>query len=83
MTRINCAQALARLQDYLKQEMTPEVAREVQEHLDRCRPCFHHARFEANFLAKLGTCAGRATCPKDVKARIKALLRAEAEAEGD
>lgn len=83
MTPINCTQALAQLQDYLKQEMTPEVARDLQEHLDRCRPCFRHARFEANFLAMLETRAGKATCPKEVRARVEALLRAEAEAEGD
>jgi anti-sigma factor (TIGR02949 family) len=79
VSRINCAKALAQLHDYLKQEMTPEVAREVQEHLDKCRPCFRHARFEANFLAMLGSCAGKHVCPRDVRARIEALLQAEAE----
>jgi anti-sigma factor (TIGR02949 family) len=83
VTKINCAQALAQLQDYLKEEMTPEVAREVQEHLDRCRPCFRHARFEANFLAMLGSCGSKSVCPRDVRARVEAMLRAEAEAEGD
>jgi anti-sigma factor (TIGR02949 family) len=83
VTRINCSEALAQLQDYLKEEMTPEIAREVQEHLNRCRPCFRHARFEANFLAMLGSCAGKHACPKRVRARIEAMLRAEAEAEGD
>jgi anti-sigma factor (TIGR02949 family) len=83
VTRINCDQALAQLQDYVKQELTPELARDLQEHLNRCRPCFRHARFEANFLAMLETRAGNCTCPKELRVRVLALLRAEAETEGD
>jgi anti-sigma factor (TIGR02949 family) len=83
VTRINCAQAIAQLQDYLKQELTPEFARDLQEHLDRCRPCFRHARFEANFMAMLESRAGKTTCPKEVRSRVLAMLRAEADAEDD
>ena len=37
---IDCREAEARLQDFLKQELTPELAVEVRGHLDRCRRCF-------------------------------------------
>lgn len=79
MSHVDCSQALAHLQDYLKQEITPDLAREIQDHLKRCRRCFRHARFEANFLVMLETRAAKGTCPKELRARIVAKLRAEAE----
>ena len=81
MSHVDCSHALAHLQDYLKQEITPELAREIQEHLNRCRRCFRHARFEANFLVMLETRAAHGTCPKELRARIVSKLRAEAEPE--
>ena len=74
---INCRQALDHLQDYLKREITPELALEIQQHLERCRPCLDHVRFEENFLLRLAS-AGRATCPEVLRARIKAALDAAA-----
>ncbi len=78
MSRLDCEFALANLPDYLKGELTPEQEAEVRHHLERCLNCFRHARFEENFLVMLETRAGRETCPGKVRARILALLRAEA-----
>lgn len=79
MSRVDCNEALAHLQDYLKRELTPEMSGEVRVHLERCRGCFSHARFEANFLALIESMGRRETCPGEVRARILAALRAEAE----
>jgi anti-sigma factor (TIGR02949 family) len=76
---IDCSEAEARLQDYLKRELTPELAAEVRDHLIRCRGCFGHARFEENLLHLLEARARRETCPGALRDRIRALLRAEAE----
>jgi anti-sigma factor (TIGR02949 family) len=78
MSRLDCEQALAHLQDYLKHELTSEMIQEVRVHLERCGDCAGYARFEESFLAMLETCARRETCPKEVRARILAALRAEA-----
>jgi anti-sigma factor (TIGR02949 family) len=78
MNRLDCEEAMAHLHDYLKREITPDLAEQVRNHLDRCRDCFDHARFEENFLLLLRTRVGRATCPDEVRNRILALLRAEA-----
>lgn len=78
MSRLDCREAMAHLHDYLKREITPDMAEEVQSHLERCLECLHHARFEENFLAMLQTRAGRTTCPREVRARILELLRVEA-----
>ena len=78
MSRIDCEQAIAYLDDYLKRELTPELVVEVRQHLERCRECLCLARFEENFLTMLETRARRETCPGELRARILAALRAEA-----
>jgi anti-sigma factor (TIGR02949 family) len=78
MSHLDCEQALAHLQDYLKRDLTPDLVVEVRVHLEQCRDCAGHARFVENFLAMLETRARRQTCPKEVRARILAALRAEA-----
>jgi anti-sigma factor (TIGR02949 family) len=79
MSGVDCVKAMAHLDDYLKRELTPELMVEVRQHLHRCRDCFSQARFEESFLAMLELRAGRATCPEKLRAKILALLRAEAE----
>ena len=76
---IDCGEAEARLQDYLKRELTPELAAEVRDHLIRCRGCFGHAQFEENLLLLMEARARRETCPSSLRERIRALLRAEAD----
>ena len=78
---IDCREAHARLYDYLKRELTPEVEAEMRAHLDRCRPCFTHMRFEANFLLMLETRARRCGCPGTLRARILSALRTEMESD--
>ncbi len=76
---MDCREAGARLQDYLKQELTPELAAEVRDHLVRCRGCFGHAQFEEQLVQLMEARARKQTCPGDLRDRISALLRAEAE----
>ena len=77
--RIDCREAKDRLQDYLKQELTPALALEVRAHLERCRSCFRHSRFEERFLLMLEEHARKGTCPGEVRARILEAIRAVAE----
>ena len=76
MKRVNCNEALTQLHDYLKQELTPELAAEIRQHLERCSPCFSHAQFEANFLSLIERKGRSTTCPREVRARILAALAA-------
>jgi anti-sigma factor (TIGR02949 family) len=78
MSRLNCEEALAHLQDYLKQELTPDLVEEVKTHLDRCRDCEGYAKFEESFFLMLESRARKETCPQQVRARIVAALRAAA-----
>ena len=77
--QIDCREAKDRLQDYLKQELTPALALEVRAHLERCRSCFRHSRFEERFLLMLEEHARKGGCPGEVRARILEAIRAEAE----
>ena len=76
---IDCREAHARLQDYLKEELTPERAAEVAAHLERCRPCFAQAKFEESFLLMLKSKTQHTCCPHTLRARILSALRAEQE----
>ena len=76
---IDCREAKERLQDFLRQELTPELELEMRAHIDRCRHCFTHYRFEANFFVMLETQGTRGCCPEELRKRIVDLLRAEAQ----
>jgi anti-sigma factor (TIGR02949 family) len=76
---IDCREAVARLQDYLKRELTPALATEVKDHLLRCRGCFDYARFEETLVVLIEARAQRETCPEALRQRICAMLRAEAD----
>ena len=78
MSRIDCEQAMAHMHDYLKRELTPGLVVEMRDHLERCQHCFSCARFEESFFLMLETRARRETCPRELRARILAALRAEA-----
>lgn len=75
---IDCREAKARLEDYLRRELTPELETELQAHIERCRHCFQFAQFEENFFSMLETRATRECCPDALRQRILDLLRAEA-----
>ena len=77
MSRLDCDQALAHLQDYLKRELTPELVVEMRVHLEECRDCTGYARFEESFLVMLEAKARQTTCPQELRERILAALRVE------
>jgi anti-sigma factor (TIGR02949 family) len=76
---IDCREAKARLHDFLQQELTPDLEEEMRAHIERCRHCFQHYRFEENFFLMLETRVGKETCPDKLRRRIVELLRAEAQ----
>jgi anti-sigma factor (TIGR02949 family) len=71
----DCREALALLQDYLKDELTPDNETRVTAHLAACGHCLRHANFERNFLAALERATRGVRCPDEVVARIRLALR--------
>jgi anti-sigma factor (TIGR02949 family) len=76
---LDCQEAIARLHDYLKQELTPELTAEMHAHLEHCRPCLGYARFEQSFLEMLEARAGHCGCPDELRERVLRELRIEME----
>lgn len=68
----SCREAIALLEDWLKEELTPELAERVRAHYERCRPCFRHVEFERRFLEELEAAGRGDRCPDQLRA---ALLR--------
>ena len=77
MSQVDCREAMSKLHEYLKQDLTPDLAAEVKRHLEHCRPCFSQAKFEQNFLAMMESCGRSQTCPEKLRAKIKAAIKAE------
>ena len=76
-SRLDCAEALALLLDYLKDELTPANRRRVAGHLAACGHCLEHEHFERNFLAAIQRAAKGIRCPDEVAARIRQALRSD------
>lgn len=74
---IDCEAALTQLGDYLKHELTPDLAAQVRAHVEACAPCFHELRFAERFLALLQQSAAGTRCPDPLRTRITEALRAE------
>jgi anti-sigma factor (TIGR02949 family) len=72
---MDCRKAVELLQDYLKQELTPDTAELIAVHLERCRHCFDHAEYERNFLLMLERKAGGQCCPERLRIKILETLR--------
>lgn len=77
-TECDCERALAALQDYLKHEVAPGSAAQLEAHLERCALCLAHARFERNFVELLEHCARQIRCPDALRLRITAVLATSA-----
>lgn len=47
---MNCRECIDHLYEYLDRELTPEVEREIRDHLTHCPPCVAQYDFEDLFL---------------------------------
>lgn len=73
--RMDCDEALALLQDYLKVELSTDNQARVAQHLSACGHCLGHAQFERNFLAAVERATRGVECPDELVARILQALR--------
>jgi anti-sigma factor (TIGR02949 family) len=71
----SCREAIALLEDWLKEELTPELAERARAHFERCRPCFRHVEFERRFLAELEAAGRGERCPDQLRADLLREIR--------
>ena len=67
---MNCRETLEHLYEFLDRELTPDVERQVREHLEACRPCVQHFDFEQAFLEFLQARCRARCAPPELKRRI-------------
>ncbi|MEO8199952.1 MAG: zf-HC2 domain-containing protein [Gemmatimonadota bacterium] len=75
--QVDCERALALLVDFLKHELPADVATAVEQHLEACRPCEQHARFEAKFVLVISQRLREESCPARLRAQILNALNHE------
>jgi mycothiol system anti-sigma-R factor len=67
---MNCREALDYLYEFLDQELTPELQREVREHLEACTPCEERFDSQEAFLKFLQARCRSRSAPPELKRRI-------------
>jgi anti-sigma factor (TIGR02949 family) len=70
-----CADALARLDDYLDRRLTPKERTLVEEHLAVCTACTSKYRFETMFVTELRRKLTRIDVPPRLADRVQEALR--------
>ena len=74
-SHFDCAQAFARLEDYLDRELAPDEIRHVEEHMALCEVCAREFQFEAGVLCALKEKLRRISAPPDLVARIRQTIQ--------
>lgn len=70
----DCEETFRRLDDYVDRELTPEEAREVLGHLERCACCADEFEVEQELLDMLKEKLRRIAAPPGLLERIVARL---------
>lgn len=72
----DCEGVIRRIYDFLDGELTPEIRKAVQEHLERCGPCLKAFGFEAELKRVISQCCHEEV-PKDLMRRLADALEQE------
>ncbi len=67
---MNCRECTEHLYEFLDKELTPELEREIREHLAECPPCGEHHDFEAFFLKFVRARCRAQGAPAELRKRI-------------
>ena len=70
-----CKETLARLDDYLDRELTPEEMKKVKQHLKICHACTARFKFEAEMLQGLRAKIQRIDLPPDLMENVSQALQ--------
>lgn len=70
---ITCAEAVARLWDYVERSLPARDERQIDDHIAVCRQCCGEADFAGHLRGFLGTHAGDGM-PDDARVRLEGFL---------
>lgn len=74
MSGCDCPKALAELEDYLRQELSPQQAAVIREHLEGCPGCASEAHVET-ILTEVVRRSCRETAPELLRSKLMGLVR--------
>lgn len=74
---VDCDAALEKLFDFLDGELDESFEARLRAHVTRCGHCTDVADFERRFLEVLHAARTEEKCPKSLRDRVIATLRAE------
>lgn len=74
---VDCDAALEKLFDFLDGELDDSFESRLRAHVARCKHCTDVADFERRFLDVLHAARAEEKCPKSLRDRVIATLRAE------
>lgn len=67
---MNCRECVDHLYEFLDRELTPELEREIREHLEDCPPCSEQYDFEELFKKFLRARCRTQGAPAELKMRV-------------
>lgn len=73
----DCQDVGQHLYQYLDRELTPEEARDIEAHLDRCDPCFQLERFESGIIKLVRRDCGSEKAPDHLRKKLAQVTRSE------
>ena len=71
---MDCKNALAKLFDYLDNELDAPDAEELAQHLELCRKCYDRAEFERLLKARIREKTCSCQPPEKLTARIRDIM---------
>ena len=67
---MNCRECVEHLYEFLDREATPELERDIRQHLEECPPCGEQFDFEALFLKFVRARCLTQGAPPELKRRV-------------
>ena len=67
---MNCRECIEQLYPYLDRELTPDLEKEIKQHLAGCPPCDDHFDFETLFLKFVRARCRAQGAPPELRQRI-------------
>jgi anti-sigma factor (TIGR02949 family) len=73
--KMSCEEVIAKLYEYLDQEVDSKTSKNIDHHIHGCRECFSRLEFEKKLRQRVSSSVDELETPDDIKNRLEALLK--------
>jgi anti-sigma factor RsiW len=70
---MKCRELIEIIDDYLDDALAPDIAQELERHLEECAPCRAYIATYRK-TSRIGAVAARVDMPEEMKARLRRFL---------